>query len=85
WAIHPAMHDGISFDSKEAMDPGIEQIMIKIDKMYKLGVRGFGIFIDDMSSQPNATMTAYLPKQVQAKLKAKYATSTTKTEDKVSP
>jgi hyaluronoglucosaminidase len=53
--------------------------------MYKLGVRGFGVFIDDMSFVPSAEMTAYLPAQVQAKLKAKYNTSSATAADKVSP
>lgn len=85
WAIHPAMQNGISFASEAAMDPGIELIMEKFDKMYKLGIRGFGIFIDDIASKPNATMTAYLPAQVQAKLKAKYNTAAATRDDKVSP
>ncbi|MBQ7818903.1 MAG: beta-N-acetylglucosaminidase domain-containing protein [Bacteroidales bacterium] len=85
WAIHPGLHGGMSFDSKSAMNPGIEKIMQKFDKMYNLGVRGFGVFIDDMSFTPNAEMTAYLPAQVQAKLKAKYNTSSASADDKVSP
>ena len=85
WAIHPGLHGGMSFDSKSAMNPGIEKIMDKFDRMYNLGVRGFGVFIDDMSFVPSAEMTAYLPAQVQAKLKAKYNTSTATAEEKVSP
>ena len=85
WAIHPGLHGGMSFDSKSAMDPGIEKIMDKFDRMYNLGVRGFGVFIDDMSFVPSAEMTAYLPAQVQAKLKAKYNTSTATANEKVSP
>lgn len=85
WAIHPAMQNSIDFSSPSAMDPGIEKIMEKFGKMYDLGVRGFGVFIDDIASAPSAEMTAYLPEQLYAKLKAKYNTDGNDPDDKVSP
>ena len=57
--------------------------MDKFDRMYQLGVRGFGVFIDDMTFVPSSEMTAYLPAQVQAKLKAKYNTGMYETMDVV--
>ena len=74
WAAHPAMQDGISFSSESAMDPGIEAIMNKFDHLYGLGVRGFGVFIDDITYTPSGNMQAYLADQVQKKLKEKYNT-----------
>lgn len=85
WAIHPGLHGGMSFNSKSEMNPGIEKIMVKFDKMYNLGVRGFGVFVDDMTFTPSAEMTAYLPAQVQAKLKEKYNTSDATAEERVAP
>ena len=85
WAIHPAMQNSIDFSSPSAMDPGIEKIMEKFGKMYDLGVRGFGVFIDDIAYAPSAQMTAYLPEQLYAKLKAKYNGSGSAPEDRVSP
>lgn len=85
WAIHPAMENAIDFSSPSAMDPGIEKIMEKFGKMYDLGVRGFGVFIDDIAYAPSAQMTAYLPEQLYAKLKEKYNGSGSAPEDRVSP
>lgn len=85
WAIHPGLHGGMGFNSPSEMNPGIEKIMDKFDRMYQLGVRGFGVFIDDMTFVPSSEMTAYLPAQVQAKLKAKYNTATATSDQKVSP
>lgn len=85
WAIHPGLHGGMGFNSPSEMNPGIEKIMDKFDRMYNLGVRGFGVFIDDMTFVPSSEMTAYLPAQVQAKLKAKYNTATATSDQKVSP
>lgn len=85
WAIHPAMDNPIDFSSESAIEPGIDKIMEKFGKMYDLGVRGFGVFIDDISKAPSAAMTAYLPEQVYARLKAKYNTPESAPEDNVSP
>lgn len=85
WAIHPAMQNSIDFSSPAAMDPGIEKIMEKFGKMYDLGVRGFGVFIDDIAYAPSAQMTAYLPEQLYAKLKEKYNGSGSVPEDRVAP
>ncbi len=85
WAAHPAMQNGISFSSQSTMDPGITSIMDKFDHLYGLGVRGFGVFIDDISYTPSGTMQAYLADQVHKKLQAKYNTATTTENDKVTP
>lgn len=85
WAIHPAMQNSIDFSSQSAMDPGIEKIMEKFGKMYDLGVRAFGVFIDDIASAPSAQMTAYLPEQLYAKLKEKYNGTGSLPENRVAP
>lgn len=85
WAAHPAMQDGISFSSESAMDPGIEAIMNKFDHLYGLGVRGFGVFIDDITYTPSGNMQAYLADQVQKKLKEKYNTVSATKDEMVCP
>ena len=49
WSIHPAMGDQkIDFSSKTSITNGITNIMKKYDSMYDLGVRQFGLFVDDI-------------------------------------
>ncbi len=75
WAIHPGMNNGLSFSSTQSMDTGIGEIMHKFEHMYSLGVRAFGVFIDDMSYTPSGTMQAYLADQTQKRLREKYGDS----------
>ena len=50
WSIHPALEGGgINFSN---LDPGVEAIMEKFDHLHKLGIRHFGVSIDDMSGHP---------------------------------
>ncbi len=72
WAIHPGLNNGISFSSTQSMDTGIGEIMRKFEHMYSLGVRAFGVFIDDMSYTPSGSMQAYLADQTQKLLREKY-------------
>lgn len=85
WAAHPAMQDGISFASESAMNPGIDAIMQKFEHLYDLGLRGFGVFIDDINYTPQGTMQAYLADQIQKKLDARYNTAQAIPENRVSP
>ncbi len=43
WAIHP----GTAFTNKETTDV-LERVMRKFESMYSLGVRQFGVFVDDV-------------------------------------
>lgn len=79
WAIHPAMQNGISFSSESGIDQGVTDIMAKFAHMYDLGVRAFGIFIDDMSYTPSGSLQARLADQAQKQLRATYG------EDGVAP
>lgn len=74
WAIHPAMQNGISFSSNSSIDQGVEDIMTKFEHMHSLGVRAFGVFIDDMSYTPSGDMQARLADQTQKKLREKFNT-----------
>lgn len=72
WSIHPGMSNGINFGSTTVMDAGISDIMNKFAHMYSLGVRAFGVFIDDMSYTPAGDLQAYLADQTQQRLRATY-------------
>lgn len=72
WSIHPGMSNGINFGSTSGMDTGISEIMSKFAHMYSLGVRAFGVFIDDMSYTPAGSMQAYLANQTQQRLRETY-------------
>lgn len=85
WAIHPALQNGISFSGKAAMDTGIAAIMKKFEHLYGLGVRGFGVFIDDMTYTPSGEMQAYLADQVQKKIREKYPVSGMPMRDRIAP
>lgn len=49
WVAHPAMQKPIDFTDETTIAEGIERLMTKFDHMYQLGVRQFGIFVDDIS------------------------------------
>lgn len=72
WSIHPGMSNGINFGSTSGVDTGVSDIMTKFAHMYSLGVRGFGVFIDDMSYTPAGNMQAYLADQTQKRLRETY-------------
>lgn len=85
WAAHPGMSNGISFSSTASVDQGLARIMNKFDHLYKLGVRGFGVFLDDMNYTPSGSMAAYLIQQANKQLKEKYNGNEIETTDKVAP
>lgn len=81
WAIHPALEGGgISFGN---LDPGVESIMQKFDHLYKLGIRHFGVSIDDMNGHPYNQ--SELADKAQIKLYEKFNKDGVAEEDLVGP
>jgi hyaluronoglucosaminidase len=81
WSIHPALEGGgINFNN---LDPGVEAIMEKFDHLYKLGIRHFGVSIDDMSGHPYNQSD--LADKAQIKLYEKFNKTGVAEEDKVGP
>ncbi len=79
WAVHPALEGGgINFYN---LDPGVEDIITKFGYLYDLGVRHFGVSVDDMSGHPSTQ--GELAAKVQAKLDELYNTSTASSDDRV--
>mgnify|MGYP001775277069 CR=1 FL=1 len=72
WAIHPGMQNGISFTDESSIDQGVADIMDKFKHMHDLGVRAFGIFIDDMSYTPSGAMQARLADRAQEQLRSTF-------------
>lgn len=86
WVAHPAMQNGINFGSTETIDQGVQDLMAKFDHMYDLGVREFGVFLDDIPyGSATGTGHAYLIDQVQKKLYETYNTEGTAPEDQIKP
>ncbi|WP_288739909.1 beta-N-acetylglucosaminidase domain-containing protein [uncultured Coprobacter sp.] len=84
WAAHPGLQQGISFSNTTEMNKGIDALMTKFEHLHTLGVRGFGVFIDDMSYTPSGNMQAHLANEVQIRLRNTY-NNTSDTEEHVSP
>ena len=88
WVAHPAMQKPIDFTDETTIAEGIERLMTKFDHMYQLGVRQFGIFVDDISeaeAAKSADMQIYMLNQVQNRLYEKYNQKGTLEENKVKP
>ncbi|MEG1905094.1 MAG: beta-N-acetylglucosaminidase domain-containing protein [Bacteroidales bacterium] len=85
WAAHPGMSNGISFSSIASVNQGLARMMNKFDHLYKLGIRGFGVFLDDMNYTPSGNMAAYLIQQTHAQLKEKYNGNEIEANNKVAP
>lgn len=85
WAAHPALENGIGFGSNADVDRGVNDILDKFEHMHQLGVRSFGIFIDDMNYTPAGDKQAYLADQAQKKLVEKFNGAGTPDKDKVTP
>lgn len=86
WSIHPAMQNGINFLDKASVDAGIEAIMEKFDHMYDLGIRQFGVFVDDIdlnTALRGSENQAYMIATIQEKLEAKYNTADAAEADRV--
>lgn len=83
WAAHPGLQQGINFYDKSLMDQGIDALMTKFEHLYSLGVRGFGVFIDDMSYTPSGSMQAYLADETQKRLRERFVTDDP--DDEIAP
>ena len=80
------MQKPIDFTNEETTDEGIARLMTKFEHMYELGVRQFGIFVDDISNDyatSTCDMQIYMLNQVQEQLYAKYNTEGSAPEDQV--
>lgn len=71
WAAHPGMQNGITF-TEWGIEAGVNDIMKKFDHLYSLGLRAFGVFIDDMSYTPSGEMQAQLATKAQEAVRNKY-------------
>lgn len=83
WVAHPAMQNGINFSSNATIDQGVEDLMVKFAHMYDLGVREFGVFLDDITGSASGTRHAYLIDQVQKKLYETYNIEGASAEDQI--
>ena len=83
WAAHPGLQNGINFNYKDQMDQGIDALMTKFEHLYNLGVRGFGVFIDDMNYTPSGSMQAYLADETQKRLRERFVTDDP--DDEIAP
>lgn len=83
WAIHP----GQAFMDDE--DSGVNsRIMTKLESMYGLGVRQFGVFVDDVGvpyDAPTQKLGADRLTELQSLIDAKWNTATAAPEDRVGP
>lgn len=48
WSAHPAMQEGIDFTTDAGVNAGVAALMKKYEHLYELGIRQFGIFVDDI-------------------------------------
>lgn len=88
WVAHPAMQKPIDFTNEETIAEGLDRLMNKFDHMYQLGVRQFGIFVDDISNEiaaQSCDMQIYMLNQIQDRLYQKYNIEDAANEDKVKP
>ncbi len=88
WVAHPAMKKPIDFTNESTVDEGVDRLMVKFDHMYQMGVRQFGVFVDDIDPNvinPMTTkeMQAYMIDQVQNRLYETYNKEDTAPEDMV--
>ena len=75
WSIHPAMQNGINFTSRDSVEKGIDDIMEKFSHMYDLGVRQFGVFVDDIDTGValrGSENQAYMMAEIQRRLEDTY-------------
>ena len=83
WAIHP----GQSFTNVESHDV-LDRIMSKFEKMYDLGVRQFGVFVDDVGvpdDEPTLKLGAERLTRLQQKIDAKWNRPGANPADTVKP
>lgn len=88
WSAHPAMQEGIDFTTDAGVEKGVKDLMNKFEHMYDLGIREFGIFVDDIdlgAAYRDRANHAKLIDKVQKALEEKYNTETAAPEDRVKP
>lgn len=86
WVAHPAMQKPIDFTNEETIEEGLVRLMDKFSHMYDLGVRQFGIFVDDISESvaaQTADMQVYMLNEIQNRLYEKYNGEGQSPEDQV--
>ena len=47
WAIHPNSGNSVDFSSVKSTNQAVKDVMNKFEKMHKLGIRQFSVFLDD--------------------------------------
>ncbi|WP_195985628.1 beta-N-acetylglucosaminidase domain-containing protein [Clostridium sp. D33t1_170424_F3] len=89
WVAHPAMQRSLNMSSNATVESEIEnRLMPKFHSLYELGVREFGIFMDDITIGEGLTQKytqPHLIDETQKRLYAKYNTADAAEEDKVKP
>ena len=83
WAIHP----GNAFVSRESEDVN-DRIMTKFQSMYDLGVRQFGVFVDDVGvpyDRPTQALGAERLTQLQDRIDARWNSGAAAPADMVKP
>lgn len=83
WSIHP----GWSFMDKDEEDV-LDRIMGKFDLMHELGVRGFGVFVDDVGvpyDEPRLTLCANRLTELQERIDLKWNGPEAAASDRVEP
>lgn len=79
WSVHPALQGGgINFYN---LDPGVADIITKFGYMYDLGIRHFGVSVDDISGHP--ITQGQLAQKVQTRLNELYNTDDANDDERV--
>lgn len=86
WAVHPGMASAVNFTSTGNVDAGVTRVMKKFDLMHELGIRQFGVFLDDCAWDVKYSDNyAYFLTQIQNKLDATYNKNYSDASDTVKP
>lgn len=76
WTVHPMMQGGVDITTTEGVNKGVGDVLAKYEMMYNLGVRHFGLFVDDISTDlavKNSENQAKLIGDVTAQWKTRHA------------
>ena len=88
WAAHPAMSNAIDLSTEQGTLRGAQDLLRKFDHLHSLGVRQFGIFLDDISvanGVRDCERHALLLRSVQDSLETRYNTAAAAPADTVRP
>lgn len=75
WAAHPAFSDPIDLSTRQGTMQGVADILRKYDHLHSLGIRQFGLFLDDISVEQgvkDCERHALLLRSVQDSLVCRY-------------